>query len=401
MTNLPKHARERVALLVSPCTGASKLRGRLLALICAALTCVGTVTAHAQSESAQGESAQGESARGESARGESARGEFTRGESAEGKSSVAVKVSELRSVTIRPEYRVPAEVVSLNRSVLSSEVEGVLDRVNVQLGQLVSAGDVIAQVRSEDYELELARIEAAISSVKVRIQQAKLRLAQANNLSRSKFVSSDELLARETDLLVLRADLRRQEVELQAARRNVARCTIRAPFDGVVTERSAQLAGYVRRGDPVVELTDIRSAELEALVPPSRLDGLRRAEGATYVSMGKRWSARPDRISPVIEKQDRMSRARLKLLGDALPAVGSTGELVWKSNERLLPPGLVARRKSRLGVFVVSEGRANFVPLPGAREGRPVAHQLPDTTRLVVVGLERLRDGDLVRIKTP
>ena len=340
------------------------------------LTCVGTVTAHAQSESA-------------------------RGESAEGKSAVAVKVSELRSVTIRPEYRVPAEVVSLNRSVLSSEVEGVLERVNVQLGQFVSAGDVIAQVRSEDYELELARIEAAISSVKVRIQQAKLRLAQANNLSKSKFVSSDELLARETDLLVLRADLRRQEVELQAARRNVARCTIRAPFDGVVTERSAQLAGYVRRGDPVVELTDIRSAELEALVPPSRLDGLRRAEGATYVSMGKRWSARPDRISPVIEKRDRMSRARLKLLGDALPAVGSTGELVWKSNERLLPPGLVARRKSRLGVFVVSEGRANFVPLPDAREGRPVAHQLPDTTQLVVVGIERLRDGDPVRIKTP
>ena len=74
----------------------------------------------------------------------------------------------------------------------------------MQLGQFVSAGDVIAQVRSEDYELELARIEAAISSVKVRIQQAKLRLAQANNLSKSKFVSSDELLARETDLLVLR-----------------------------------------------------------------------------------------------------------------------------------------------------------------------------------------------------
>ena len=339
MIKLPKHASERVTLLVSPCNDASKLRGRLLALICAVLTCVGTVIAHAQSESA-------------------------RGESAGGKSAVAVKVSELRSVTIRPEYRVPAEVVSLNRSVLSSEVEGVLERVNVQLGQFVSAGDVIAQVRSEDYELELARIEAAISSVKVRIQQAKLRLAQANNLSKSKFVSSDELLARETDLLVLRADLRRQEVELQAARRNVARCTIRAPFDGVVTERSAQLAGYVRRGDPVVELTDIRSAELEALVPPSRLDGLRRAEAATYVSMGKRWSARPDRISPVIEKRDRMSRARLKLLGDALPAVGSTGELVWKSNERLLPPGLVARRKSRLGVFVVSEGERTSCRCP-------------------------------------
>ena len=36
-----------------------------------------------------------------------------------------------------------------------------------------------------------------------------------------------------------------------------------------------------------------------------------------------------------------------------------------------------------------------------AREGRPAAHQLPDTTQLVVVGIERLRDGDPVRIKTP
>lgn len=381
MTNLPKHVREKATLSVSSLTDASALRGVFLALSLAGAACLGTLTAHAQSESAQNKSAPDKSA--------------------SGKSPVAVKVAQLRSVMIGRVHRVPAEVVSLNRSVIPSEVEGVLEQVDVQLGQVVSAGDVIAQVRSEDYELEFARIEAAISSVRVRIEQAKLRVAQANNLSKSKFVSSDELLARETDLLVLRADLRRQEVELQAARRNVARCTIRAPFDGVVTERSAHLAGYVRRGDPVVELTDIRSAELEALVPPSQLEWLRLAENASYVSLGKRWSVSADRISPVIEKRDRMSRARLTFSGESLPAVGSTGELVWKSKERLLPPGLIARRDSRLGVFVVSDGVARFVPLPGAREGRPAAHQLPDTTQLVVVGIERLRDGDPVRVKTP
>ena len=168
MTNLPKHVREKATLSVSSLTDASALRGVFLALSLAGAACLGTLTAHAQSESAQNTSAQNKS---------------TLDKSASGKSPVAVKVAQLRSVMIGRVHRVPAEVVSLHRSVIPSEVEGVLEQVDVQLGQVVLAGDVIAQVRSEDYELEFARIEAAISSVKVRIEQAKLRVAQANNLT--------------------------------------------------------------------------------------------------------------------------------------------------------------------------------------------------------------------------
>jgi hypothetical protein len=59
---------------------------------------------------------------------------------------------------------------------------------------------------------------------------------------------------------------------------------------------------------------------------------------------------------------------------------------------------LVSRRNGGLGIFVNNNGVANFMPLPGAQEGRPVAVQLPLDTQIITLGRERLQDGDALSI---
>lgn len=313
---------------------------------------------------------------------------------------VAVTVAAMETVVVAPMRRVPAEVMTLNRSRVAAEIDGIVQSIAVKPGVRVRTGDALATIAVGDYELERDRIRASIASTRARIDQARLRLKQATDLSRSRFVSSDERLARETDLRVLDAELAQQEVALATATRNVERTRITAPFDGVVTERMAAPGAFVRRGDAVVMLTDVRNVELEAAVPEGLLADLEAAGTFTFTALGQRWPVTLDRISPVTDRDERTGRARFAF-GVEPPRVGTSGEVEWTSDRGLLPARFLARRGGILGVFVVADGKARFVPLVDAREGRPAEHTLAAGTLLVTGGAAELNDGDALSIRTP
>jgi hypothetical protein len=79
--------------------------------------------------------------------------------------------------------------------------------------------------------------------------------------------------------------------------------------------------------------------------------------------------------------------------------VGRSGELVWEVGKGMLPSNLISRRNGVLGVFLLDAGKALFEPLPGAQEGRPARVNLPDSSRVITVGRERLQDGTAVSVQ--
>lgn len=312
--------------------------------------------------------------------------------------STPVIVTTLGSVVVAPVRVVPAEVMTLNRSQVAAEVDGIVRSVAVKPGETVRAGEPIATIDVGDYELEHDRIQATIASTRARIDQARLRLKQANDLSRSQFVSSDELLARETDLRVLDAELVQHEVALASARRNIRRANVTAPFDGVVTERMAAPGAYVRRGDAVVMLTDVRNVELEASVPETLLADLGRGTGFEFEALGQKWVVAVERISPVTERDERVGKVRFGFTAPA-PRVGTSGQLRWTSARGLLPSRFLTRRDGSLGVLIADGDAARFIALPGARQGRPASHELASDTLLITGGGAELGDGDAISVR--
>lgn len=311
--------------------------------------------------------------------------------------TTAVTARAVAELAVSRSFRASAEVMSLNESLIPSEVEAIVREVHAELGATVPAGALLVVLDSADLALAVDRIEADIASSVARIEQATLRLSRARDLSKGRFVSADELLSRETELRVLDAELRRHRVALRAARRDVERCEIRAPFAGVVRERAAQVGSLLRRGDPVLTLIDTHRFELEALIPAGQIDDLAQASEMHFVTAGTSFAVRIARVSPVIEARQRISRARLKFTSSA-PRIGTSGELRWYSSTAALPADLMVRRGESLGVFIVADGRARFVTLPNAQEGRPAAHSLSADTRLILDGRERLQDGEAIRV---
>ncbi len=310
----------------------------------------------------------------------------------------SVRTQPLSEVLVDFERRAPAEVRALNDSIISAEVSAVVLSVHADVGQSVAKGDLLLELNPTDYQLNLKQARANLASSQARLSQAQAKLNRAKTLGDKQYISADELLERETDVMVFSAQIQANEVAVSIAQRNLDKCSLRAPFDGVVGKRMAQVGSFVRNGDPLLAVTQVDQFELDAKIPDSQADEVRNTGMMRFESRGQNWSVELLRLSPVIDSEGRTRQARFAFVTDA-PSVGRSGELVWEVGKGMLPSNLISRRNGVLGVFLLDAGKALFEPLPGAQEGRPARVKLPDSSRVIIVGRERLQDGMAVSVQ--
>ncbi len=313
---------------------------------------------------------------------------------------VSVRAVALEEVLVDLVRRAPADVRPLNDATISAEVAAVVSVVHADVGEQVTEGELLLQLDPIDYELNLRQAEATLASAQARKLQADAKLKRAQELIENQYMSADELLERETDVVVGATEIQAGEVAVASARRSLEKCRIVAPFNGVVVERMAQVGAYVGKGNTLLRLTQLDDFELDAEIPADIAGSLPVANETWFESRGQRWPLELLRLSPVIETGRRTRRARFSFSEDA-PAVGRSGEVVWHVERGLLPANLVSRRNDQLGVFLLEDGLAVFRPLPQAQEGRPVAvNGLVPQVQIITLGRDRLQDGDSV-IVTP
>lgn len=311
---------------------------------------------------------------------------------------VSVRVAPLRDVVVDFEQRAPAEVMPLNDSLLAAEVNAVVRVIGADVGAAVRRGELLVELDPSDFRLQLEAAEAALASARARRDDARVKLDRARRLGSEQYVSEDELLSRETALAVADADIRSARAQAEVARLNLERCTVEAPFDGVIRSRAAQVGAYVTVGAPLVRVTQTDALELDADLPVAAAGRLENATEIWFESLGERWPVRVERLSPVVDSDRRSRRARFQFTAERPPA-GRSGEVVWRVGSGQLPASLLSRRDGGLGLFLVRDGTAHFEPLPGAQEGRPFPVDLPPDTAVVVQGQDRLQHGDPVALR--
>jgi len=289
-------------------------------------------------------------------------------------------------------------VRALNDSSISAEVSAVVLSVHADVGQVVAKGDLLLELNPTDYQLNLKQAEANLASSQASLSQAKAKLNRAKTLGDNQYISADELLERETEVMVTNAQIQVSEVAVSVAQRNLEKCILRSPFDGVVGKRMAQVGNFVRNGEPLIAVTQVDQFELNAEIPDSQANEVRNNEIIRFESRGQSWPVELLRLSPVIESQGRTRQARFSFV-DGAPSVGRSGELVWMVGTGMLPSNLISRRNGVLGVFLLDSDKARFEPLPRAQEGRPAKVGLPVSSLVITMGRERLQDGVTVSVQ--
>lgn len=305
-----------------------------------------------------------------------------------------VQVRRFADLAIRPERSAPAAVIARNQARVAAEVAGTLRRWTVDVGEPVKRGALLAEIDPSDYRLARERAAAAVEAARARLALAESQHHRARELVAQGFFSQEALNQRDTELRLARSELAASRSQLASAERALARTRVTAPFDASVSERLAQAGEYVAPGTPLFVLTESGGAELGARLAPEDVAGLRASAEAVFESQGTRVPAKLLRVAGSVSTAARTVEVRLAPQRPLVP--GTEGRLLWTAAQPHLPAVLLVRRAQGLGVFTVQGGRARFVPLPQAQEGRAAPAGLPPDTAVVVEGQGALRDGQPV-----
>ena len=302
----------------------------------------------------------------------------------------------LAEVLIYPERSAPATVESLNDADLSAEITARIERILVRVGDEVQPGEVLAELDCRDYRSRLAAQQAALRQLEAQHRLAASQLERTRSLRERRGASEEDVEQRETELLGLDAQLASQREAIVQAQLNVDRCAIRAPYRAAVTARLGDEGTLAAPGTHLLRIVQTDALELGAQLRADEVQDLRSAAAVAFDVQGERYPVELRRTVPVIDPRTRTVEVRLTFPERAAPP-GTAGRLVWRTATAHVPADLLVRRNGTLGVFVASDGAAQFKALPGAQEGQPAAVDLPPDTRIVVAGRERLGDGAPVR----
>ena len=179
--------------------------------------------------------------------------------------SVEVRIAE----ATRHTYRIQSQGTALPRTSirLVSEVSGKVVSVEVSFdaGQVFAKDDVLLKIDSRDYELALAQAKSQVAQAELRLQ---MEINEADVVRREwRLLNQGEptgLQAREPQLAHARAALEAARATEEAAKRNLDRCIIRAPFAGMVARAGVRPGQFAALAAPLGELfaTDIAEVRL-------------------------------------------------------------------------------------------------------------------------------------------
>ncbi|MFK8030095.1 MAG: efflux RND transporter periplasmic adaptor subunit [Gammaproteobacteria bacterium] len=314
-----------------------------------------------------------------------------------GNTPVVVKVQPLSDITTAQRQFAPAIVLAANRATVAARVAANIEEVEVEVGQRVEKGQVLARLDRRDFVLALEQAKALLASTDAQIEQANLRLKRARELSGNQFISADDLLARETDVVVLTANRSSNNVAIRIAENDLVKTVVVAPFDAVVVARFAQAGSYVTPATQMFELVQLDSPEVEAQVGTDLIDSVKQGRALRFDRNGSDWPLSLLRVSPVVVTDSGAQLVRLAFEQSNAP-IGSSGRISWLDAGGMIPADILVRRGSELGVFVAEGNRARFHVVTGAQEGRPASTTLALDTRVVTIGRYKLQDGQRITI---
>jgi len=306
----------------------------------------------------------------------------------------AVRTQPFAQVALYPEREAPAAVVPRNEARIAAEVSGRVRRWSADAGAMVQRGALLVELDDADFRLARDRVIAAREASQARLALAQQQLQRARELVEQGFFSREALNARQTEVRLAETDLAASQAQLASAELALSRTRISAPFNASVKERLAQTGEFVAAGTPLYVLTQTDQAEVSAQVALDDAASLRASDRLVFVGTDRSVPLKLLRVAATVTAPARTVEVRLAPLDPGKTAVvGSAGQLRWRDPRAHVPAALLVRRERRLGLFVVEAGKAKFIVLPQAQEGRAAPVEIGPRTQLVVEGQAALRDG--------
>ncbi|WP_341503983.1 efflux RND transporter periplasmic adaptor subunit [Gallaecimonas sp. GXIMD4217] len=309
---------------------------------------------------------------------------------------IPVSVAEVKVAAISARYQGHATLEAESDATVVARVSGLVEAIQVEEGDEVSAGQVLALIEPRRYQLERDKLAAETRSV-------------AQELERLKKMQAKKLVSAETvDKLSLR--LESAKASLALAELDLQYAAVKAPISGVVSRRHVKAGHLARADEALFDIVQHDVLRAEVAVPEHYLAPIRQAKLAQlrFAALpGDVFEARVSRVSPVVDAATGTTRVTLHLnnpQGLLLPGMFAEVDIQYDTHEqaRLVPRQAVINQGETARLFVI--GQENVAELRevtlgyGDNDWVEVLKGLDEGEQVVTLGQHHLKDQAKVEV---
>lgn len=321
----------------------------------------------------------------------------------------AVQTTVIGTAAAAQEYTYSGEVRGRYESQLAFQVNGKIIKRNVELGSVISAGDVLMQIDPKDIQQTVNTTSAQVSSA-----ESQLRLAESN-LNRYRQLYEQGAVGRMVyDQYVSAYEVAMAAVQ-QASAQNVQGTNqldyslLRADKPGVVSGITAEIGQVVSAGQPVLTVVQDGEREVEINVPENRIEELRKTQQlkVTFWALSNViLDGKVREIAPMADPVTRTYKVRISLLNPPPEMkLGMTAAVSLSDSATqpmaTIPLAAIYQNGDTPCVWVVTDGIVTLRPIKTGKFGNgtiQVVAGLQQGDQIVTAGVHKLNEGQKVKL---
>ena len=267
-------------------------------------------------------------------------------------------------------------VVAQRKASIASKATGRIVYLGYHEGDKVKQGDIIARIESQDVEAALAQAKADLEIAKADLRDAEQSLSRAKQLLEGKLISQAEYDGAKARYDRVVATIQSREAGVNAASVQLENTRIRAPFDGTILTKNADVgevvapfaAGASSRV-AVVTIADMSSLEVEADVSESNIERITVEQPCEIVLDAypdQRYRGVVDKIVPTADRAKATVLTKVRFIerdNRVLPEMSAKVHFLTKQTAAItdnipklvLDPSAITTRENKKVVYIIKD----------------------------------------------
>lgn len=325
-----------------------------------------------------------------------------------GMPATAVEVAQVGRRDITPLLVFPASLEPVWSADISPKVDGRINALNVNEGDIVEAGAVIATLDTTELAAQVVQAEGNLMAAKSTLEQAELDYRRYAALADKGAVSAQALDTARTKRDLAAGQVRAAEGNVMLLEEKLNNATVTTPKRGVVTKRLVQAGTFARAGSAIVTMADTTTLLAQATVGESQIADL--AVGTTVKIRvdalgGREFTGTITRLSPVAATPARTFAAEITIpnadgvLKAGMFAKASVPAAVHQGVVAVPEKALVLKDDQKTVYVVTSDNKVQQRTLKLGYMGDGWAEVLDGVAAgetIVVAGQNKIKDGILI-----
>ena len=290
----------------------------------------------------------------------------------------AEDIVTIRSSTLASGPVITGSVQPERRADLRAEVSAVVLQVLRENGDAVRRGDLLVRMDDTAIRDGLASAESASRAASQAFEQAERQFQRMTTLRTSGMASAQQLEDAEVRRNNAQSDVEGAKTRAVLARQQLQRTEVRAPFDGIVSDRKVSAGDTAQVGKELVKVIDPASMRFEGMVSADNIGAVKPGQAVSFRVNGypdQEFTGKVRRVNPAANATTRQVEVLVDFTGDKQPRLAglyAEGHIETASAESLtLPATALVREGDKALAWQVQGGKIRKVTLAlGEREPR-------------------------------